>query len=342
MLDRSFIRVAAIAACTGLSTSAALASVTIDFRTVGNAGNAGDSVNTFFGPLGAVAYEYRIGAFEVTNGQYAAFLNSVAASDPRGLYNASMGSDPRGGITRSGAAGSFTYSVRPNMGNKPVSFVSSLDAIRMANWLTNGQGLNGGSGSTESGVYTLSGNTVTAITRNLSNPNQVFLPTTNEWYKAALHQPASQGGDTDNFWKFATQSNDFPIVGTATATGDIANPTATTVNWQNGADWNGQNGNVTTVGSCMNTSFYGAFDMNGNVQEWLQDTSSLGGVSTRAITGGTFGASTQFGIFPEDLFLAPPLTEDNSTGFRFASPIPTPGAAALLAIGGLGALRRRR
>jgi formylglycine-generating enzyme len=326
----------ALAVVTGLGASVASAQVSIEFRTVGNAGNAGDPGNPVAGPLGAVAYEYRIGTFEVTNEQYAAFLNAVAASDPRGLYNTSMGTDPRGGITRSGTSGSFTYTVRPNMGNKPVNFVSSFDAIRMANWLTNGQGLNGGSGSTESGVYTLNGNTLTAITRDLANPNQVFLPTQDEWYKAALHQPASQGGDTDSFWRFAMQSNDFPIVGTATTTGDIANPSATTVNWQSGADWNGQNGNVTTVGSCLNTSFYGAFDMNGNVEEWLQDTSTLGGLNNRRIIGGTFFASSQFGIFPEDGFLSPPLAENSSLGFRFASPaLPPPCRGDFNGVGGI-------
>lgn len=332
------LSVAAVAVVSGVIAPIASAQVTLDWATVGNAGNAGDPSNPTSGPLGAVAYEFRIGAFEVTNAQYASFLNAVAASDPRGLFNPSMGTDPRGGITRSGSAGSFTYAVRPNMGNKPVNFVNSLDAIRMANWLTNGQG----SGSTESGVYTLNGNTVTAITRNLSNPNQVFLPNRDEWYKAALHQPASQGGDTDNFWRFATRSNNFPIVGTATATGDIANPSATTVNWQSGSDWNGQNGNVTTVGSAGNTSFYGAADMNGNVEEWLENTSSLGGIFTRAITGGTFFASTQFGIFPEDGFLAPPTDERSALGIRFASPIPTPGAAALIGLSGLILARRRR
>jgi formylglycine-generating enzyme required for sulfatase activity len=315
MSVQSIMSVAALAAVTGLSASVASAQVAIEFSTVGNAGNAGDPGN--FG-AGAVAYEYRISAFEVTNAQYAEFLNVVAASDPNGLYNTNMGSDPRGGITRSGTPGSFTYAVRPNMGNKPVNFVSSLDAIRMANWLTNGQG----SGSTESGVYTLSGNKVTAITRDLTNPKQVFLPTENEWKKAALHQPASQGGDADNFWKYPTQSNDDPLVATATELGDIANPTATTVNWQSGADWNGQNGNVTTVGSCQNTSFYGAFDMAGNIEEWLEDTSTLGGIFTRAITGGTFLAVPTFGILPEDTYLAPPMIEDDTLGFRFASPVP--------------------
>jgi formylglycine-generating enzyme len=336
---RYLVSIAALAAVTGFAAPVASAAVSIDLRTVGNAGNAGDP-NAF--GKGAVAFEYRISAFEVTNAQYAEFLNAVAASDPRGLFNASMGSDARGGITRAGTDGSFSYAVRPNMGNKPVNFVSYFDATRMANWLTNGQG----SGSTESGVYTLSGNTLVAITRNLSNPNQVFLPRQDEFVKAGYHQPASQGGDTDNFWRFATRSNNSPVVASATATGDIANPGATTVNMNSGADWNGQNGNLTTVGSAGNSSFYGAFDMNGNVREWLENSDF--GPNNRGQMGGDWTSGWNanpnfvFGLDPGFVVSPPPTSEGVDVGFRFASsPIPEPTSLAVLAAGGLLALRRR-
>ena len=340
----NFFFLLAFATLCCLSASHAMADVLIDFVDVGNAGNAGDP-NAF--GRGAVAYDFRISRFEVTNSQYAAFLNTVAASDPNGLFNPSMGTNARGGITRSGTDGAFTYAVRPNMGNKPVNFVSFLDAARMSNWLTNGQG----SGSTESGVYTLNGNTLTAITRDLSNPNQFFLPTRDEFIKAAYHQPATQGGDTDDFWRFATQSNDSPIVATATATGDIGNPGATTVNMNSGADWNGQDGNLTTVGSAGSSSFYGAFDMNGNVREWIQDTAFNQGF--RGQMGGDFTSGWNanpnfvFGLDPAFIAFAAPMSEGNSLGFRFASPaaaVPEPGSFAFLvlaALGGLAARRRR-
>ena len=48
--------------------------------TVGNPGNS-SSLYTY----GAVAYTYSIGKYDVTAGQYTAFLNAVAASDTYNL-----------------------------------------------------------------------------------------------------------------------------------------------------------------------------------------------------------------------------------------------------------------
>jgi len=58
-----------------------------------------------------------------------------------------------GGITRSGASGSYTYAAKPGFADKAVMYVSFYDALRFANWLSNGQG----GGDTESGTYTLLG-----------------------------------------------------------------------------------------------------------------------------------------------------------------------------------------
>ena len=306
------VLVAAALPALGVASPAAAQVVTIDWVTVGNAGNVADPTTGF----GNVGYAYRIGATEVTNEQYAAFLNAAAASDPNGLYNGNMGSNDRGGITRSGSNGSFTYSVRENFGDKPVNFVSWFDAARMSNWMTNGQG----SGGTESGVYTFDGVTsISGITRDLSNPNQVFLPTENEWYKAAYHQPFSQGGDADDYWLYATQSNSTPTVASATSVGDVANPGQDVANYLSGADWNGQNGNVTTVGSGGSTSFYGAFDMNGNVWEWNE---TLFG-SSRGLRGGSF-LNDGRGLPSSFRFSSNPTFEFNVDGFRLASPVPCP------------------
>jgi hypothetical protein len=40
------------------------------------------------------------------------------------------------------------------------------------------------------------------------NANASFgLPTESEWYKAAYHHPASQGGPGGNYWMHPTRSN---------------------------------------------------------------------------------------------------------------------------------------
>ena len=127
----------AVAAASFVAASAASAQVTMDWSTVGNAGNAADPTTGF----GAVGYAYRIGTYEVTNAQYAAFLNSV---DPTGsnnleLYASSMATSNFGGIDlQAGNAPGSRFVARAGRENNPVTFVSWFGAARMANWMTNG------------------------------------------------------------------------------------------------------------------------------------------------------------------------------------------------------------
>lgn len=322
-----------------LLSPASASALTIDWVTVGNAGNDADSSVAWPHP-GAVAYEYRIAKHEVTNAQYAEFLNAVAATDTNNLYNTQMGLDSFGGITRSGSSGSFTYAVKTNMGNKPVNYVSWYDAARFSNWMTNGQP--SGSG-TESGVYSLTGPTsIGSITRDLRNPDQVFIPTEDEWYKAAFHQPADQGGDSDDYWLYPTASNNLPIPATATSTGDIANPGANVANYNLGADWNGRNGNVTTVGSAGpgSESFYGTSDQAGNVSEW-NETLFTGATPKRGLRDGSF-FNNENALQASFRLSRPPTDENVGIGFRVARPVPEPGSLAMLTVVAPLILRPRR
>ena len=184
------------------------AQVTFEWVTVGNPGNAADPLNDGAIPgIGSVADAYRIAQHEVTNDQYAEFLNTVAATDNNALYNALMGSNVRGGITQTGLSGSFTYSTKADMGNKPVNYVSFFDAMRFVNWLHNDQPTGDqDSSTTENGVY--------AISDGLSETRAVsarfFIPTENEWYKAAYYDPTVGAGGGDNYWLYSTMSNSVP------------------------------------------------------------------------------------------------------------------------------------
>jgi sulfatase modifying factor 1 len=85
--------------------------INMDLVPVGNPGYPGELSGNPTAGIGGVAicggvnYTYQIGRFEVTLGQYTAFLNAVAATDSYGLYNPYMWA-PRGyQIERDGAPG---------------------------------------------------------------------------------------------------------------------------------------------------------------------------------------------------------------------------------------------
>src|SRR4051812_5173593 len=84
--------------------------INIETVSVGDMGNPNDS--TTGNLFGGVNYPYNIGKYEVTVGQYTAFLNAVAAIDTYDLYSAAMEADHNiAGITRSADPGSYVYSV---------------------------------------------------------------------------------------------------------------------------------------------------------------------------------------------------------------------------------------
>jgi len=160
---RTFLSVAVFV---GLVAGTAVA-VDVETVTVGNPGNAGELSGSGAGGYGddricgSVGYTYNIGKYEVTAGQYIEFLNAVAATDTHGLYNSSMWSDSFGcKIQRSGAPGTYTYSVAGDWANRPVNYVSWGDSARFANWLHNGQPTGAQNlSTTEDGAYYLNGAT---------------------------------------------------------------------------------------------------------------------------------------------------------------------------------------
>src|SRR5262245_19076967 len=95
--------------------------------TIGDPGNPNDPSG-----FGSVSYLFRMSRYDTTNAQYADFLNTKAAvGDPMALYSASMCTNPRGGIARSGSgtvADPFVYTPRANMADKRVNFVGFFDA----------------------------------------------------------------------------------------------------------------------------------------------------------------------------------------------------------------------
>ncbi|MBL7220047.1 MAG: SUMF1/EgtB/PvdO family nonheme iron enzyme, partial [Phycisphaerae bacterium] len=197
------IQIVCVAAIVSALGSAAMA-VDIVTVPVGNVGNSADSTG-----YGAVSYEYNIGKYEVTAGQYRDFLNAVGktTADTYGLYNSSMDSSSYGcQITWNSVSSTYDFSGVPSgtaadWENRPVNYVSFWDACRFANWLHNGQG----AGDTETGAYTLTsgGMSANTITRNAGATWAVT--SEDEWYKAAYYS-----GSGSTYYDYPTSSDTAP------------------------------------------------------------------------------------------------------------------------------------
>lgn len=331
-----------LTAC-GLLTQTASALVTIDSVYVGNIGNAADPTTGY----GSVNYGYSIGKYEVTLNQYTEFLNAVAKTDTYGLYNQSMGNDSNvRGISRSGVSGSYSYSVSVFGGGlRPVTYVSWYDSARFVNWLHNGQPVGAqAAGTTETGVYTLTGNSG-IITRNLGW--LYSLPSEDEWYKAAYHQPETQGGDADNYWLYPTANNAIPN----SRNGSLTDPNSGNFK-RYVAPFDGVNDGYAVSGSTsystsqqyltsvgafsLADSFYGTFDQGGNVWEW--NDAEIG--SARGLRGGAWNVEGEVLLRSEIRGSTGPTTEASDVGFRVAI-VPEPSVAALAALGAAALFRRR-
>jgi sulfatase modifying factor 1 len=286
----------------------------IDWLTVGDPGNLQDGTG-----YGAVADTYRVGKFEITNTEYAEFLNAVArTADPTEVYDPNMGtagSGLFGGITRSPDPAPYTYSTIATREGWPVNHVTFFDALRFANWLHNGQPTGAqDSTTTEGGAYTLLGGTPEpsnglTVTRNAGA--EVFLPSEDEWYKAAYYDPNAMiyfdypaGSDTEIACAHP--------VGTANTANCRTVPTSTP---EAPRGVGGYTGSPSPIGT---------FDQGGNMNEWVEETIGI----DRVQRGGSYAViSTSLSVSGRRA--RHPTIQHSSVGFRVARLGPAPAVPSV-------------
>jgi formylglycine-generating enzyme required for sulfatase activity len=273
----------------------------IEWVTVGDPSNNNDEDTGF----GSVDSTYRISKYEVTNLQWTVFLNSVdpLGGNALGLYATEMEEDPRGGISQAPTHPEGSrFVVKPSRSLDPVVFVDWYGCVRFCNWLHNGQG----DGDTENGAYTLEGETAIptnefSITRN--DGAQVFLPSEDEWYKAAYYDPS------------ASQYFDYPTGSNTAPTCEVPPGGANSSNCESAV------GGLAAVGSYSgSTSPFGTLDQCGNIFEWLEDENEPGSELRGIRSGGWLfflefcRSSRRNGLLPGDRSLG--------LGFRPAGRLP--------------------
>lgn len=247
---------------------------------------------------GCVPYVYEISRTEITNAQYAAFLNAVASVDDRHrLYVEDMGTGVVGGLLRTGPRGHHGYAAKPGFANRPATYLSWFSLARYANWLHYGmpsgpQTIGVTEGDSSQGAYDTSGfadyarggadKKPTHATFSRNPGAKYFIPNDDEWYKAAYFDPEKRGWR--KYWNFPARTDVAP-----------PNEPSAGANFQRETLGEGPPFYVSEAGTFSATGHYGVQDLGGNVWEWLEGWRGLGDgtcwrcdIPTKGLRGGSF------------------------------------------------------
>ena len=209
--------------------------------------------------------------------------------------------------------------------NQPAATISWYEAAAFVNFLNTNSGKTAAYNLTFSAGWSMTPQNPTNAwtlggTNLYRNKNAYyFLPSENEWYKAAYYNPAGS-----NYFLYPTASSSAP---SSVASGTNPN---TAVFYASGPSAYPP-AEVTIAGG---RSSYGTMGQGGNVREWIETSISGLNISTtenRPTLGGFYGdvvgvlSSTNRASFA-------PTTENPNIGFRVAS-VPEPSTYALLLLG---------
>jgi hypothetical protein len=218
----------------------------IDFVEIGSPGNAADTTGSP-NPSGAVGYNYQLAKYEISRDMV---LKANAASG-LGITLADLSSFGGNGV------------------NRPATGVSWNEAARFVNWLNTSQGFSPAykflyppghanyNSATNIQLWTTFDAGYDPANPFRNSNAKYFLPSADEWYKAAYYDPNANGG-LGGYWDYANGSNTAP---TKVISGTAAGTAVYNQSFNQGPT------DITTAGGL---SPWGVMALNGNVSEWVE------------------------------------------------------------------------
>ncbi len=276
-------------------------SFSIDFVSIGNAGNTPDTTGQP-NPAGVVGYSYRMGTYEISE----QMVDKANALGGLGITKDTRGPD------------------------KPATSVDWFEAAKFVNWLNTSSGHMPAykfvtvTRDTPPDVAAAEGFELWQAGDPGYNPNNLyrnslamyFLPSANEWYKAAFYDPTS-----GTYFDYATGSNNPPI---AVASGTAAGTAVYNQSLSAGP------ADIMLAGGL---SPYGTMAQDGNVEEWEETELDLVN-DTLSASRGRRGGFWEFSALSSPFRNGePPATGLFGLGFRVVSNVPEPSSAGLFLIG---------
>lgn len=315
-----------------------------DFVTIGAVGNT-----PYDGGLqgnnagrGQVNYEYRIARTELSTAQWMEFVNTFST---QGIDLAGPGR-----IYSWGAVVDNTYNgpgrryklnpATPSAALHPVFGINWRDCARFVNWLNNDK--SSSPDALDHGAYDTS--TFTQNPDNTYNDQlyhdpdaKYWIPTLDEWMKAAHYDPNKQGPGQEGWWEYSTMSDTPPIPGlpgegqtSAGSPAGLGDPSRLSI----------------PVGAYPDTvSPWGLLDASGGASEWLEEPVSPGNLFVRGIDGAHAGSQYSEMLSYDrasSLNGYPPTLGVVSGGLRIASAVPGVGTMPVVAIALLAIAGKRR
>lgn len=229
----------------------------IAFSPIGNTGNQANT--TQYGTFGSVGYVYGIGTYEVTRDM----VNKANLTARLGVTMLDMSSSTGNGT------------------NKPATGLSWQEIATFVNYLNTSRGL--------PPAYKITGGTLEVwsagdLGYDANNPFRnnkanYFIPTVDEWCKAAYYDPNKGGSGVAGYWVYPPKTDTAPVV----VSSGTAGGTAVYSNQIGPADVNLAGG----------ISGYGTFGQGGNVREMLEtatDRTNNVANEARVVAGGDWGS----------------------------------------------------